>query len=113
MSRTTNGIEPTPAAILGRSRLGDALPRISRVPKLTLVWAAGMVLGLALLIGSRPPADVRPLALASPTPAPAAVQEVESRLAELAARVRALEAEVAELRSPAVHASRRVVQLED
>jgi hypothetical protein len=113
MSRTVNGIEPTPAAMLGDHvdptptvripaaglpRFAPAPPEVSRVPWLT-VSTAGMVLGLVLLIGSRP-ATSPPLALASPTPASAVA--VAEQVRQLADRVAQLESEVAELRSPRV-----------
>lgn len=81
----------------------DARPlKLSAVPWITITWSSGLVLGLALLTfagsGSR---DARPLALAAPA-SPPAVAGVESQVQELAERVQALEAEVAELRSPRV-----------
>lgn len=127
MSRTVHGIEPTPAAMLGDHvdptptvripaaglpRIARQLPTVSRTPWLT-ISTAGMVLGLALLLGSRPSA-APPLALASPPPAPASAAAVAEQVRQLADRVAQLEAEVAELRAPATvsHAGRRVA-LED
>ena len=86
--------------------------RISQVPKVTILWTAGWILGLALILlgasakSQHPPQPIQALASAP------AEQPVEVELQSLAKRVAALESEVARLQASPVVTRRAALNRE-